>query len=273
MTLHNPSNRDIVGTRQSMTSLKTKLFVIITLIVSASSLVTLNQQQLAMTGIAQRNADILTETVKGSITDAMLSGNSQDISRILSQISGQKLISTLRIIDESGKVLNSANKDEIGKTAFSKALLAYKRHLPVSTRLVDNQFVSISPILNSPSCSVCHDPATKVLGLLEIETPAEYLQSFLSDSKRHIFFTAAIIILLLTIAIFFILVRNEGEFGRAQEKLAHHNDIHLMNEQLKIQLAEIEALNISLVEPIDEANRASAPFAREQQQSYLSTIK
>jgi putative nucleotidyltransferase with HDIG domain len=319
-----------------MTSLKTKIFGIITLIVvtivSISSLVTLNHQNKTITDIAQRNTAVLTETIKGSITDAMLSGHSSDIRKILSQISNQKLITTLRIIDESGKVLNSANPDEIGKTAFSKALLAYKRGKSGITYIGDNEFVSISPILNSTACSVCHDPSTKILGLLEIETPISYLQGFLADTKRQTFLTATVIIILLLVSIFCFLamhldkplhslifsmgqieegrfimspnftssremnilsrqfnrmvkrlqilmetaVKNEGELVRAQEKLVHHHEIHLMNDQLEEQLREIESLNISLeerIEEIEEANHKIAAFAEKQQKDYLSTIQ
>ncbi|GAM08057.1 cyclic di-GMP phosphodiesterase response regulator RpfG [Geobacter sp. OR-1] len=310
-----------------MTSLKTKIFGIITIIVvtivSVSSLVTLKQQNATITGIAQRNTAMLTETIKGSITDAMLSGHSGDIRKIFSQISNQKLIKTLRIIDESGKVLNSANPEEIGKTAFSRSLLAYKKGITAAgTYLGDNEFVSISPILNSPACLECHDRSVKVLGLLEIETPTDYLKGFLSTTKRETIFTAAIIILLQLVSIFFFLViyldtplksllfsmqqieegkfvtspictssremhtlsrqfnrmvkrlqilmdsavKNEGELVRTQEKLAHHMEIHLMNEQLEEQLREIESLNISLkerIEEIEEANYKIADLAGE----------
>lgn len=193
-----------------MISLKIKLFGIITAvvvtIVALSSLATINQQNDIITGIAQRNSTILTETVKGAITDAMLSGQSNDIRRILAQISSQKLITTLRIIDESGKVLNSANPAEIGKTAFSKSLLAYKHGGAGGGTYIDsNEFISISPILNEPACSTCHDPSVKVLGLLEIETPTDYLKGFLSDTKRHTLLTSTLIILLLLVSIFFFL--------------------------------------------------------------------
>jgi HD-GYP domain-containing protein (c-di-GMP phosphodiesterase class II) len=310
-----------------MTSLKTKIFGIITIIVvtivSASSLVTLKQQNETITGIAHRNTAMLAETIKGSITDAMLSGHSGDIRKIFFQISNQKLIKTLRIIDESGKVLNSANPDEIGKTAFSKPLLAYKRGKNTAgTYLGENEFVSISPILNSPACSGCHDPSIKVLGLLEIETPTDYLIGFLANTKRQIVLTAAVIILLLLVSIFFFLViyldtpikslicsmqkveegafvpspictssmemhtlsrqfnrmvkrlqilmdtavHNEVELVRAQEKLSHHLETHLMNKQLEEQLREIESLNISLeerIEEIEEANYKIADLAGE----------
>lgn len=320
-----------------MISLKTKLFGIITAIVVAvvtiSSMATISQQTRTISSIAERNTSILTETIKGAITDAMISGHSSDIRKILAQISSQKLISILRIIDESGNVLNSANPDEIGKPAFSKALLAYKNAGSTAGVFSDNNHsINISPILNSSACTPCHDPSIKVLGLLEIETPTDYLNGFLADTKRQTLVTSIIIILLLLVSIFFFLtihidkplrallhsigqveegkfvatpnftssremstlsrqfnrmvkrlqilmetaVTNEGEMVRTQEKLVHHHETQLMNEQLEEQLREIESLNISLeerVEEVEKANRKIAAFAERQEKDYMSTIQ
>lgn len=61
-------------------------------------------------------------------------------------------------------------------------------------------------------------------------------------------------------------VRHERELAVAQEKLAHHHEIHQMNEKLEEQLKEIENLNISLeerIEEIEEANYKIADLAGE----------
>jgi putative nucleotidyltransferase with HDIG domain len=71
-------------------------------------------------------------------------------------------------------------------------------------------------------------------------------------------------------------VKNEGELVRAQEALVHHQEIHLMNEQLGEQLREIASLNNSLklrIEETEEANQKIATLAEEQQKSYLNTIQ
>ena len=47
-------------------------------------------------------------------------------------------------------------------------------------------------------------------------------------------------------------VMNERELARAEEKLAHHHDTQLMNQKLEEQLREIENLNVSLEERIEE---------------------
>ena len=191
-----------------MISLKTKILCIITLIVvsivSVSALLNLGNQKRIITSIAERNAVLLAEAIKGSISDTMLSGHSYEISNIFAHISSQKLIKTLRILDESGKVLNSANPNEIGTTAFSTALLAYRRGAHSTGTLVDNQlFVSITPIANSPACTHCHDPSQKVLGLLEIESSLDYIHAIVSENRRQTLVATGVIILLLVASISF----------------------------------------------------------------------
>lgn len=52
-------------------------------------------------------------------------------------------------------------------------------------------------------------------------------------------------------------INHERELARAQEKLEHHREIHLMNEKLEEQIREIENLNISLEERIEEIEEAN----------------
>jgi putative nucleotidyltransferase with HDIG domain len=61
-------------------------------------------------------------------------------------------------------------------------------------------------------------------------------------------------------------ITHERELARAQEKLAHHRESHLLNQRLEEQLREIENLNISLeerIEEIEEANYKIADLAGE----------
>lgn len=310
-----------------MISLKTKILGIITILVvaviSVSAFLNLEQQKRIITSIAEHNTAMLAETIKGSITDAMLAGHSEEIRKIFSHISNQKTIKTLRIIDESGKVLNSPNPGEIGTTAFSNSLLAYREGTATTGHLLnDRTYVSITPILNAPVCNNCHDSNKKVLGLLEIETSLDYINGVIADNSQQTLLATTIIIMLLLLPISFFLlayldrpirslvasmqkveqgeftntpifssskemnllsrhynrmvkrlqllmdtaVKNEGELVRAQEKLQHHHETQLMNEQLGEQIKEIEALNISLeerIEEIEEANYKIADLAGE----------
>lgn len=52
-------------------------------------------------------------------------------------------------------------------------------------------------------------------------------------------------------------ITHERDLARAQEKLTHHHEAHLMNEKLEEQIKEIENLNISLEERIEEIEEAN----------------
>lgn len=56
-------------------------------------------------------------------------------------------------------------------------------------------------------------------------------------------------------------ITTERELARAEEKLSHHHNTHLMNVRLEEQLKEIETLNLSMEERIEEVERANYTIA------------
>jgi putative nucleotidyltransferase with HDIG domain len=56
-------------------------------------------------------------------------------------------------------------------------------------------------------------------------------------------------------------VSHERELAIAQGKLAHHREIHQMNQRLEEQIREIEGLNVSLEERIEEVEEANYKIA------------
>jgi HD-GYP domain-containing protein (c-di-GMP phosphodiesterase class II) len=70
-------------------------------------------------------------------------------------------------------------------------------------------------------------------------------------------------------------VMHERELARAEEKLAHHHETHLMNLKLEEQLKEIENLNVSLEERIEEieaANYTITDLASELEQKNVNLV-
>jgi HD-GYP domain-containing protein (c-di-GMP phosphodiesterase class II) len=67
-------------------------------------------------------------------------------------------------------------------------------------------------------------------------------------------------------------VMHERELARAEEKLEHHHETHLLNLKLEEQLKEIENLNVSLeerIEEIEQANYTITDLASELEQKNL----
>ena len=94
-------------------SLKIKIIGLITItlvaVITLAAFLNYRHQTEMLYDMASQNANVLTETVKNSINDAMRSGHSEEISIIFNHIRSKELISSLRILDENGKIINRYN--------------------------------------------------------------------------------------------------------------------------------------------------------------------
>uniref|UniRef100_A0A831UFX0 GAF domain-containing protein n=1 Tax=Geobacter metallireducens TaxID=28232 RepID=A0A831UFX0_GEOME len=314
-----------------MNSLKVKILgaitLIVVLLVSAVSLLDYQHQKRLITQISAQNAILLTAALQSTIENVMMSGRSDEVQRILNRLKEKDKIENLRIFDESGRILNSAVKQEIGLRVSPRDLEMFKDGkrialLPIGSEQSEKVFKSIAPIYNKPPCHACHDAGTTLLGALEIDLSIKYLQSYL-DQDKHFTTTSMIIMVVVILATIFIFlnayvnrplkgiissmqrveqgdfdvqtdlasssemktlsdnfnmmvsklryymdttISHERELARAQSKLAHHHEMHLMNQKLEEQLREIENLNVGMeerIEEIEEANFRIADLASE----------
>jgi len=308
-----------------MNSLKVKILgtvcMLIIIFLTAASYLNFKYQKQLIHKITTSNIHLLNETVKSSIADAMRNGRSDEVRSILSKLSASAHISSIRILDPEGVILNSANGSEVGGTIPKEDLSAIKRG---DSTILDNlrTFTSISLIKNSPACHGCHNPASEVLGILQVNISTEDLRGYLEAMRNNeIGSTAAIILLIIiTISAFIYLyvdkpirrlissmrqvesgdfssqinitsstemnllgshynhmvtqlsdvmnkaIEHERDLAIAQGKLAHHREVHQLNQRLETQINEIEALNITLeerIEEIEEANYKIADLAGE----------
>jgi putative nucleotidyltransferase with HDIG domain len=303
-----------------MNSLKIKLLgiicTIVVLIISAAAFVNFNLQNELVHNITERNTLLLTETIKNSIADVMRSGHSDEVRMILSRIKTHEYIKTIRIYEPGGRILNSADVNEIGTTLPADVLAAHRSSNDAVFRGREI-YSSVSLIRNSPTCHGCHSADQEILGVLQVDVSLQYLNTFLVGVKNNSLLTTAIIILLIiiTISTFLILyvdkpirkliaamqrvekgdfdcksaisssremkllsdnfnqmvdrlkgvmntaISHERELAQAQGKLAHHREIHSMNQTLEAQIREIESLNITLEERIEEIEEANYKIA------------
>lgn len=308
-----------------MNSLKVKILgtvcgLIIIFLAVATYLNFRHQKQLVHR-ITDGNIQLLTETIKSSISDAMRTGRSDEVRSILSRLNNSSHITSIRILDPDGTVLNSAKPVEIGTSVPKEDMSVIKRG---DSTILDNMqtFTSISLIRNAPACHGCHNPSTEVLGILQVSISIEYMKSIMESMRNNeIASTIAIILMIiLTMSIFLFryvdkpirnlissmknvekgdfetrivitsstemnllsshfnhmvdqlntvmdtAINHERELAVAQGKLAHHREVHSLNQKLETQIVEIESLNITLeerIEEIEEANYKIADLAGE----------
>jgi putative nucleotidyltransferase with HDIG domain len=193
-----------------LNSLKIKILTLVTLImvliISSVAYINFSHQKEMLHEIANRNTSVLVETIKSSIGNAMLSGHSSEVSNIFARIRSREFVKSVRIVDASGKILNSAAPEEIGKQI---PRLGEQEHAPRNFGFLaeDGAFVSYARISNSPPCYKCHAASQETLGLLEIKLSLDYMNGFISRERDTAVLSSLLLITLIfsTICLFLIL--------------------------------------------------------------------
>lgn len=316
-------------------SLKIKIVGLVALIVivtiSFSSWLNFSHQKSMLEELDQQNAIVLVESILTSIHTSMKLGHSSEVNSILSRIKSRDYIKAVRIVDNNGKILHSADISQIGH------YLSAEERKAILTNTKDNFFFtgetdvfdSYSRIANIAECHGCHPASLSTLGYLETELSLTKHAKFIKIEQQNAIFSAILIIALIVGALFTFLmlyvdypirqlitfmhsiesgdfsattnitssneltllskhfnlmaeklkdlmsttIAHERELTRAEEKLAHHHETHLMNLKLEEQLKEIENLNVSLeerIEEIEQANYTITDLASELEQKNLN---
>ena len=299
-------------------SLKIKIVGLVALIVvvtiGISSWLNFAHQKSMLEEIAQQNAIVLTESILTSIHTSMKLGHASEVDDILYRVKSHDYIKAIRIVDNNGKILHSAEKSQIGKFLSEnerKIIASNTKDIFYFSSKADI-FDSYSRIPLSSECHRCH-PASQSLGYLETELSLTQHLQFIKKEQQNAILSALLIITLIvgTLFTFMMLyvdrpirqlitsmqtiesgdfsvktnitssneltlvskhfnlmtaklkelmsttIIHERELTRAEEKLAHHHETHLMNLKLEEQLKEIENLNVSLEERIEEIEHAN----------------
>lgn len=186
-----------------MNLLKVKILgtvcVLIIIFLSVASYANFRYQKSLVHRITDGNIHLLNETIKNSIAEAMRSGRSEEVRAILSRLIDSSHITSIRVLNPEGLILNSANPGEIG-THVPKADMSNIKRGDSTT--LDNlrSFTSVSLFRNSPACHGCHNPETEVLGILQVTVSIDYLRGILTSMRNtEIASTAGIILIVLLI--------------------------------------------------------------------------
>jgi putative nucleotidyltransferase with HDIG domain len=194
----------------TMNSLKIKILGtvcgLIVIFLSLATYMNFRHQKQLVHKITDGNIQLLNETIKSSISDAMRSGRSEEVRSIISRLNNSGHITSIRILDPEGVILNSANPAEIGTSIPKQDMSVMKRG---DSAIIDNlqTFTSISLIRNAPACHGCHSPSTEILGILQVNTSIEYMRDIMASMRNNeIGSTVAIILMIiLTMSAFLII--------------------------------------------------------------------
>lgn len=173
------------------------LAVVLLLTIGTSAAVVLRVQTKMMIDSKLKDVEVLSDLIERSITDAMESGRTSHVQKILENIGKNQEITTLRILSTSGGIMKSKSPDEIGLKSKEYTLSGNgHQKKPV---LNDESITYFKTISNKPECYGCHSKEVKVAGIIQIKYDMSRSKNDIMSIKRFLVFSN--ILSVLTVAI------------------------------------------------------------------------
>lgn len=189
-------------------SLKIKIVGLVALIViTVISFVSWHHyrdQKAVIEKIVEKSSVILIESVVSNIQNSMKAGHTTAINAILHDAKVHDHIKELRIIDQEGTIIHSADTNDIGKELSAEEreniFKSKQNHFYFTNQ--QNNLDSYTRILNTPDCHGCHDARKPVIAIIETEISMDDLINYVNYEKKSAIASAILMILLIIGAIF-----------------------------------------------------------------------
>lgn len=197
-------------------SLKTKIttltVAILVLAVGFGTWGIIDFQTRQLRRLTEEKVTMLANTIERSLNIAMLEGRSSDVQRILEMVGTHNKIGAIRVLDEDGTVLRSANRLDIGrKVKFDVRGLNMVDQENVMIEDVDPRgdliLRNLRPILNRPDCFHCHVPMQKLNGVLEVDVSLTETTAQVDRLRKTMVVWAVVITVSLALALSMLLSR------------------------------------------------------------------
>jgi response regulator RpfG family c-di-GMP phosphodiesterase len=247
-----------------MNSLKIKFLGLCCIILMAAIGLTtwynLQTQKAMLNKLASEHGRILAETIRSSIITDMANGKNDRVAHILDKINTEPAIDSVRIFDESGRILMSAHNEEIGDLVTTSELMAYRtgNFNYISSIGSDDQFSSVVPIYNQPVCYSCHDDQINVLGILNLQVSLDAIANMQSSGRNATMIASGVmlVILILTITAFLLVyvdtpIRKlvtamdhveQGKFEEAHTAVSSSDEMTLLSSKFNYMVQRLREL-------------------------------
>jgi putative nucleotidyltransferase with HDIG domain len=139
----------------------------------------------------------------------MANGQNAEVANILEKITKEPAIESVRIFDESGRILVSGNLEETGDLVPAADLLAYRSNRVTfeDSQQGKDSFSTVVPIYNAAICHNCHDRGKTVLGILNVRLSLNELAALRGEGREATLLSSAGMLTVLIISItLFILI-------------------------------------------------------------------
>jgi putative nucleotidyltransferase with HDIG domain len=220
----------------------------------------LRTQKTMLLGIADQSSRVLGETIRCSIITNMANGHTAEIENILEKITKEPSIETVRIFDESGRILVSGDMEETGDLVGAADLLAYRSN-KVTFEDNDkgkNSFSTFVPIYNAPVCHSCHDRDKAVLGILNVRLSLNELAALRGQGREATLLSSAgmLAVLIITITLFILIyvdtpIRKlvaamnqveQGDFSNAIVTVRNSDEMALLSTKFNFMVNRLKGL-------------------------------
>ena len=275
-------------------SLKIKIVGLVALIVigtiSISSWINLSYQKTMQEVLAQQSSIVLVESILTSIHTSMELGHAAEVNKILARVKSQEYIKALRIIDTSGRILHSSDKNQVGQYLPQPEYNAFVNSATKDSFFfsgADDVFGSFSRINNNSACHGCHPASQATIGFLETELSLSKHVHFIKKTQQNAMFSAALIIALIigTLLTFLMLYVDRpvkqiissmqrvesGDFS-ATTDITSSNELTQLSKHFNLMTAKLKVLMSSTVMNERELARAEEKLAHHHE-TYQMNLK
>jgi HD-GYP domain-containing protein (c-di-GMP phosphodiesterase class II) len=248
-----------------MNSLKIKILGLATAIMIMAVALTgwhnLQTQRAMLSRLADQSSRVLGETIRNSIITSMANGQNAEVVNILEKIRKEPAIEAVRIFDEAGRILISADPAENGELVSSSDLHAYRTKTLSFTKTLENErevHSTILTIFNSQSCFGCHDSQIDVLGVLNVQVSLGELVLLQKKGREATILSSVgmLVILILTISGFILFyvdapIRKlmaamdyleQGDFDRAHTRVRSSAEMSLLSTKFNLMVDRLKGL-------------------------------
>ena len=264
-------------------SLKIKIVGLVAVIVictiSISSWINFSNQMKMQEELAQQSSLVLVESILTGIHTTMMLGHATEVNEILARVKAQDYIKALRIVDPEGKILHSADKNQVGNHV---PLHDYKAF--VNSAKKDIFFFSdrhdvldtFSRINNKPACHGCHPASLATIAFLETELSLPNHVPFIKKTRQNAIYSAILSIALIIGTLFSFLMlyvdrpvnqlirsmqcAEAGDFS-ATFDISSSNELNLLSRHFNLMTGKLKVLMATTVMHERELARAEEKLA------------
>jgi HD-GYP domain-containing protein (c-di-GMP phosphodiesterase class II) len=185
----------------------TIIMLVLLLVVGGSTVVVLRLQETRINEHALHESSVINMLFVQSINDAMTRGLTEDVEKIMMNISENPEIVSLRILSQDGEILKSKDPAEIGR--LSERYLSNCNRIAGAASIMHNdRIMSYRVIKNGTACHGCHDSSRTVNGIIEMGIDIKRQKKDIAAVRRFLIFSASFTTLIIALILSVLFSKN-----------------------------------------------------------------